>query len=166
MYCERSKPMCKVLLIIASIILSACAGKTDLTKGQVIGIVGGGVIGTYVGNYLGSGSGNLLFMVAGASLGGLTGYAYGNELVPSDRAEFKKSAKVAMDRMKDGEVYSWVNKDTGIAGTIKPTRSYYAENGKYCREFLATISTIKTVGKADGLACKIGANAWFINSQV
>ena len=158
--------MSKVLLIIVSLVLTACTGKTDLTKGQVIGIIGGGVIGSYVGNYLGSGSGNLLFMVAGASLGGLTGYAYGDELVPSDQAEFKKSAKFAMDKMKDGEVYSWVNKDTGIAGTIKPTRSYYAQNGKYCREFLATISTIKNVGRADGLACKIGRNAWFVDSRV
>lgn len=158
--------MKKGLVLALALFLVACGGNNRMTNGQMIGVIGGGVIGTYIGSQLGGGAGNLLFMVAGATLGSMAGYAYGDSLIPSDRAKFKESTKVAMDNIGDGQVYSWTNPDTGVAGTIKPTRSYYVENGQLCRDFDATIAVSEGVGRTQGRACKIGPDAWFVDSRI
>ena len=158
--------MIKGMVIGALIFLSACSGNNRMTNGQLIGAIGGGIIGSYVGTQLGGGSGNLLFLVAGTTLGSLAGYAYGDSLIPSDRALFRDSAKVAMDNIEDGNVYSWVNPDTGVAGTITPVRSYYAENHKVCRDFDATIAVRGKTGVTRGRACKVGTDSWLIDSRI
>jgi surface antigen len=158
--------MKKSLVIALALFLAACSGNNRMSNGQLIGSIGGGIIGTYVGSQFGGGAGNLLFMVAGATLGGMAGYAYGDSLIPSDRARFKDSTKLAMDNISDGQVYSWTNPDTGVAGTIKPTRSYYVEKGRLCRDFDASIAADHRVGRTKGRACKIGADAWFVDSQI
>jgi surface antigen len=158
--------MKKSLVIAMAFFLASCAGNNRMTTGQMIGVIGGGIIGTYVGSQFGGGAGKLLFTVAGATLGGMAGFAFGDSLIPSDRAKFKESTKVAMDNIGDGQVYSWTNPDTGVAGTIKPTRSYYVDNGKLCRDFDATIAVDKGVGRTKGRACKIGDDAWFVDSRI
>ncbi|MEE2999921.1 MAG: RT0821/Lpp0805 family surface protein [Pseudomonadota bacterium] len=157
--------MKKSLVFAMVFFLTACSGNSRMTNGQLIGSVGGGIIGTYVGSQIGAGSGNLLFIVAGATLGSLVGYSYGDSLIPSDRAKFKEATKVAMDNIADGEVYSWVNPDSGVAGTITPVRSYHVEQDQICRDFKATISVDKRIGKTNGRACKISADAWLVDSR-
>ena len=158
--------MLKGMFIAVLIFLSACSGNNRMTNGQLIGAIGGGIIGGYVGTQLGGGSGNLLFLVAGTTLGSLFGYANGDSLIPSDRALFKDSAKLAMNNIEDGNVYSWVNPDTGVAGTITPIRSYYAENNKVCRDFDATIAVGERTGTTKGRACKVGVDSWFVDSRI
>jgi surface antigen len=158
--------MLKGLILAIALFCTACSSNNSMTNGQLIGAIGGGIIGTYLGTQLGSGSGKLLFLVAGATLGSLTGYAYGDSLIPSDRVRFKDAAKLAMDNIKDGQVYSWSNPETGVAGTITPVRSYYAEENQICRDFDATIAVDTEVGKTKGRACKLGSDAWLVESRV
>ena len=158
--------MLKGLILAILLFCSACSGNNRMTNGQLIGAIGGGIIGTYVGTQLGGGSGNLVFLIAGATLGSLTGYAYGDSLIPSDRVKFKDSAKIAMDNIEDGQVYSWINPETCVAGTITPIRSYYAEENQICRDFEATIAVDTEVGKTKGRACKLGLDAWLVDSRV
>ena len=145
--------MKKSLVLAMVFFLAACSGNSRMTNGQLIGSIGGGIIGTYVGSQIGAGSGNLV------------GYSYGDSLIPSDRAKFKEATKVAMDNIADGEVYSWVNPDSGVAGTITPVRSYHVEKDQICRDFEATISVDKRIGKTNGRACKISADAWLVDSH-
>lgn len=158
--------MVKGLVLAIALFLSACSTNNRMTTGQVIGAIGGGIIGTYIGTQLGGGSGNLLFLVAGATLGSLTGYAYGDSLIPSDKAKFKDATKVAMDETEDGQVYSWVNPETGVAGTITPVRSYYSESNQVCRDFEATIAVDREIGTTKGYACKVAKDAWFVSSSI
>jgi len=158
--------MRKFVVLTFVLFLAACSGNSRMTTGQIIGAIGGGIIGSYVGTQLGGGSGNLLFVVAGATVGSLTGYAYGDSLIPSDRAKFKDSAKVAMDHFGDGQVYSWNNPVSGVVGTITPVRSYYAKEGQLCRDFDATIAADSGIGTAKGRACKVGPNAWYLNARI
>ena len=158
--------MLKGLVLVVIVFCSACSTNNRMTNGQMIGAIGGGIIGTYVGTQLGGGSGNLLFLVAGAALGGLTGYAYGDSLISSDRLRFKEAAKIAMDNIKDGQLYTWTNPETGVAGTITPIRSYYVENNQLCRDFEATIAVNKGIGETEGRACKLGSDAWLVDSRV
>ena len=158
--------MVKGLVLVIVLFCTGCSVNNRMTNGQLIGAIGGGIIGTYVGTQLGGGSGNLLFLVAGTTLGSLTGYAYGDSLIPSDRVRFKDAAKVAMDNIKDGQVYSWTNPKTGVAGTITPVRSYYAEKDQICRDFEASIAVDSGVGRTKGRACKMGLDAWLVESRV
>ena len=158
--------MVKGFVLAMVLFLSACSGNNRMTNGQLIGAIGGGIIGSYVGTQLGGGSGNLLFLVAGTTLGSLAGYSYGDSLIPSDRVKFKDAAKVAMDNIDDGGVYTWVNPDTGVAGTITPVRSYYAEKNQICRDFEATIAVERRTGRTKGRACKVGVDAWLIDSRI
>ena len=158
--------MLKGLVVGIALLCTACSANNRMTNGQLIGAIGGGIIGTYAGTQLGGGSGNLLFLVAGATLGSLTGYAYGDSLIPSDRVRFKDAAKVAMDNIEDGQVYSWINPETGVVGTITPVRSYYAEENQMCRDFEATIAVDTGIGKTKGKACKLGSEAWLVEGRV
>jgi surface antigen len=156
----------QVFVMALALLLSACSGKNSIENGEMIGAVAGGVVGTYVGSKFGGGAGSLLFMVAGAAVGSLAGYAYGGTLIPSDRAKFKDSTKIAMDSIRDGQVFSWTNPDTGVTGTIKPTRTYYVKNGQLCRDFDATIAANRKVGRTKGHACKIAPDAWLVESRI
>ena len=158
--------MKKGLVLALALFLAACSGNNQMSKGELIGTVGGGIVGAYVGSNFGGGAGRLLFIVGGAAIGGLAGFAYGDALIPSDRAKFKDSAKIAMDNIGDGQVYSWTNPDTGVAGTIKPTKSYYVETGQLCRDFDATIAVERNVGRTQGRACRVSATAWFVDSRI
>ena len=155
--------MKKGLILALAIFLAACSNQNRLSNGQLIGTIGGGIIGAYVGSQFGGGAGSLLWMVTGAAVGGAAGFAFGDSLIPSDRAKFEKSTKTAMDHIQDGQVYSWTNPDTGVAGTIKPTRTYYAGDGQLCRDFDATIAASEGIGRSKGRACKISADAWFVD---
>ncbi len=158
--------MKKVVVLAFALVLAACSGNSRMTTGQIIGAISGGIVGSYIGTRLGGGTGSLLFVVAGTAMGSLAGYAYGDSLIPSDRAEFKNSAKVAMDIINDGQVYSWSNPVSGVVGTITPVRSYFAEKGQFCRDFDATIAAESGIGSAKGRACRVGPNAWYLDARV
>ncbi|MEE2745250.1 MAG: RT0821/Lpp0805 family surface protein [Pseudomonadota bacterium] len=157
--------MNRIVALLYVFLLGACSDSYRMTTGQMLGAVSGGVIGSYAGTQVGGGSGKLLFIVRGAALGSLIGYAYGDSLMPSDHAKFTNSAKVAMDNSYDGQVFSWVNPESGLAGTITPIRSYYAD-GQYCRDFDATIAMTNGLGKSKGRACKTDDDDWFLNSRI
>ena len=86
--------MKKGLILALAIFLAACSNQNRLSNGQLIGTIGGGIIGAYVGSQFGGGAGSLLWMVTGAAVGGAAGFAFGDSLIPSDRAKFKKSTKI------------------------------------------------------------------------
>ena len=128
------------------------------------GAVSGAMIGGFVGSQFGGGAGGIVFTIVGATLGGATGYySVLKNLAPGDVSFFEKSAGQAMERTGDGQIYNWVNPKTGVAGTLKPTRSYLVSDGNLCREFVATIATGKNIGRANAKACRL-EGGWKISS--
>ena len=62
----------------------------------------------------------------------------------------------------DGQLFSWTNPTTGVAGTIKPTRTFYAGEDIYCREFEARIAVNEAIGTTTSRACRIAGGAWYL----
>lgn len=156
--------MKKVMILTAALLLAACQN-TQMNQGQIAGGLAGAVVGGFAGSMFGGGTGQLLFILAGATVGGGAGYSIGDQLLPSDQTKFQQSTQHAMDNVGDGQLVNWINPQTGVAGTIKPTRSYYAGNNRYCRDFQASIAVNAGVGEGAGRACRIAGGAWFIDEK-
>ena len=108
----------------------------------------------------------LIFMIAGGLVGAAYGVSIGEQLMPSDRTKFHQSAQFAMKNTTDGDMMNWINPETGVAGTIKPVRTYYAGQNTMCREFEASIAVQNQVGDANGRACKVGDGVWHLDKRV
>ncbi|MAF49800.1 MAG: RT0821/Lpp0805 family surface protein [Rhodospirillales bacterium] len=161
--------MKKVMVLASGLLLSACVHQNvnlELTTGKAVGAGAGGIIGGLIGAQFGAGTGTLLYTIAGVAAGVAAGYTFGDSLMPSDHAVFQNSTKRAMADAVNGQVVSWTNPITGVAGTITPMRSYYLGQGQVCRRFQAVISAPEGVGQGTGTACKIAGGAWQIKPQV
>ncbi|MEK9677629.1 MAG: RT0821/Lpp0805 family surface protein [Rhodospirillaceae bacterium] len=157
--------MKKVMVLMAALSLAACADSEHFTPGQMAGAIAGGAVGVFAGSQFGGGTGNLIFMIAGGLVGAGAGYSMGDELLPSDKSTFERSTVYAMNHAADGQQVNWANPETGVAGTIKPTRSYYAGQDRYCRDFTASIAVKSGVGSGDARACRIAGGNWFIDER-
>ena len=161
--------MKKVMVLTGALLLAACGHQNvnlDLSTGKVAGASAGGIIGGLIGAQFGGGIGTILYAIAGIASGAAAGYTFGDSLLAADHQAFQQQTRRAMAHAGNGQVVSWTNHSTGVAGTITPTRSYYAGQGQVCREFWATISAPEGIGHGSGMACKLAGGAWQIKPQV
>ncbi len=156
--------MKKFLVLGAALLIAACSGQ-QINPGKMVGAATGALIGGYAGSQFGGGAGNLMFIIAGGVVGAASGISIGEQLMPSDRTKFHQSAQFAMSNTSDGKMMNWINPETGVAGTIKPVRTYYAGQNRFCREFEASIAVRDQVGEANGRACKVGGGVWHLDSR-
>ncbi|MBT3551966.1 MAG: hypothetical protein HOO19_14375 [Rhodospirillaceae bacterium] len=157
--------MKKVMVLTGALLLAACGHQNvnlDLSTGKVAGAGAGGIIGGIIGAQFGGGIGTIIYTIAGIALGGAAGYTFGDSLLPSDHQVFQDQTKRAMANAGTGQVVSWTNPSTGVAGTITPVRSYYTGQGQVCRDFRASISAPEGIGHGTGMACKVAGGAWQI----
>ena len=156
--------MKRIVAIVFLLTISACTNthKSQLDAGPIMLGTVGAIVGGVTAGQFGSGAGQLIFTALGATVGGGVGYAIGKQLIPSDISRFNDSALLAMEETADGQLLSWKNPTTGVAGTIKPTRTYYAGKDVYCREFEAKIAVNDEVGAASSRACRIAGGAWHL----
>ena len=160
--------MKKIVAITALILLVACSKThtTQMKSGPIATAAIGALVGGITAGQFGSGAGQLIFTILGGALGAGVGYSIGEQLVPSDLSRFRDSAKYAMDDTRDGELYNWTNPSTGVAGTIKPTRTYYAGENIYCRDFEAKIAVNQDIGEASSRACRVAGGPWYLEPNV
>ena len=156
--------MKKVLVLVAAISIAACSGQ-QINPGKMVGAAAGALVGGYAGSQFGGGAGNLIFIIAGGIVGAASGASIGEQLMPSDRTKFEQSAQFAMTNTSDGNMLNWINPETGVAGTIKPVRTYYAGQNTFCREFEASIAVQDQVAEANGRACKVGGGVWHLDNR-
>ena len=157
--------MKKFLILGAVLSVAACSGQ-QINPGKIVGAAAGALVGGYAGSQFGGGAGNLMFIIAGGIVGAASGVSIGEQLMPSDRTKFRQSAQFAMSNTSDGNMMNWINPETGVAGTIKPVRTYYAGHNTFCREFEASIAVKDQVGEANGRACKVGGGFWYLENRV
>jgi len=161
--------MKKIMVLGVALVLTACSGQQfsqNLSPGKLVGAAAGAFVGGYAGSQFGGGVGQIIFTVAGAVVGAGDGYSIGDQLLPSDRTRFRQSAQFALSNSTDGQQTNWTNPETGVAGTIKPIRTYYAGHNLFCRDFEASIAVRDDVGEAHGRACKAGNGVWHLNNRV
>jgi len=157
--------MKKFMAMTVALSLSACSG-SQIDPGQTVGTAVGTLIGGFAGGQFGGGAGQIIFMAIGGVVGASAGYTIGSQLLPSDVKHFRNSAKLAMENTSDGQLLNWANPTTGVAGTIRPIRTYYAGQNTYCRDFEATIAVNADIGEASARACKVAGGAWNLDSKV
>ena len=58
----------------------------------------------------------------------------------------------------------WENPKTGARGSVTPLASSYAEDGRTCRDFLASYVNGDTESWLQGAACKAGNGRWEIHT--
>ena len=157
--------MKKFIAMAVALSLSACSN-SQMDPGQMVGTTVGALIGGFAGGQFGGGAGQIVFMAIGGAVGAGAGYTIGSQLMPSDVKRFHNSAQIAMENTSDGQLLNWANPTTGVAGTIKPTRSYYAGQNTYCRDFEATIAVNSDIGEASARACKFAGGSWHLDPKV
>jgi surface antigen len=149
-------------LIIVLLSLSACS-HTDTTQANATKF-GAAAAGALVGGLSVAQSGQLVLTALAATVGARIGYEIGaQQLTPSDVSRFKTSAKLAMEDPRDGLLHNWVNPLTGVAGTIKPTRTYYAGDDIYCRDFEVRIAVNDDVRDSSSRACRVAGGTWYLD---
>ena len=111
---------------------------------------------------------SLAALVIGASLGHyFTERGFDRELrnagfilSPQDQLAFQKALAQGLERELSGTRIAWTNPDTGHGGEIVPIRTFQAENGQYCREFLDVRRITGSAQDHGGIACRGADGVW------
>ena len=152
--------MRKFAAVTALLFLTACSNVNNTQDKQIGTAAAGGL----VGGLLMANSGQLVLTALVATLGARIGWEIGKqELLPSDISRFKTSAKLALEDSRDGQLYNWANPSTGVAGTIKPTRTYLAGDNIYCRDFEVKIAVDDNVKDVSTRACRLAGGPWYLD---
>lgn len=156
--------MKQFVVVSCAALLCACAQPKTYDQGvaSAVSAGSGAFIGSTVGGMMGGGNGTIALMIAGGAIGAMGGWSYGSTLMPSDREALRTGAQRAMSSARDGEVVSWANPETRVAGTVTPTRSFIGRGGQPCRAFEASIAAREGVGRGSGTACRTEDGAWHI----
>jgi surface antigen len=87
------------------------------------------------------------------------------ELPPEhDLAYARAAASQVLARGVKDASQPWENPETGARGTITPVASAYVQDGKTCRDFLASYVTPRSQSWLQGEACKPQRGAWEVRS--
>jgi len=71
----------------------------------------------------------------------------------------------ALEYARTDETTTWRNPDTGGSETITPYNTYQTSEGRYCREFVKTVTIAGEQHEAYGTACRQPDGSWEIVGQ-
>ena len=155
----------KIAAIVLALSLGGCAN-VDMSREEMLGAAAGAAAGGFLGYQIGGGLiMNSLFATVGTVAGGATGFYATQALIGSDRAAYDKTAQRGLNESNDGEVVNWRNPETGNSGIFRPVRSFYLADGRYCRQYRATVSFEKNVPSGAGMACRQDNGQWAVVSD-
>ena len=101
-------------------------------------------------------------MVAGTLLGALVGSEVGRSLDKADKLAMGRTTQTTLESQPSGTTSTWSNPDSGNRGTVTPTSTYQAADGRYCREFNQTVTIGGQTEDAYGKACRQPDGTWQI----
>ncbi|MBL6935874.1 MAG: hypothetical protein ISR48_10730 [Alphaproteobacteria bacterium] len=130
------------------------------TTSALLGAVAGGAAGYFIGN----GSGQFLAIALGTVFGGGAGYLTEVYLNNDDMAQMRATSQAALEDHRIGATGEWQNPETGHFGSITPTRTYRAEDGRVCRDFDQTVTIRDDIYEDSGTACRARDGSWFLAS--
>jgi surface antigen len=93
--------------------------------------------------------------------------AQANASVPteSDLAFARNAVSDVLTRGDKDSSQPWENPETGARGSVTPlAQAYSADDGRTCRDFLASYVNGKTESWLQGAACQIGHGRWEIHT--
>ena len=133
-----------------SVLLAAC---TPTNEG--VGTITGGVVGGLLGSQFGGGSGKVAAAAGGALIGAMLGGRIGQYMDRQDKMEMQR----ALETSPTGQAVSWKNPENGNQYSVKPTRTYYA-NEQPCREYVTHALIGGKNQQIYGNACRQADGSW------
>jgi surface antigen len=83
----------------------------------------------------------------------------------SDLAFARNAASDVLTRGDKDSSQPWENPETGARGSVTPlSQSYASEDGRTCRDFLASYVNGRTESWLQGAACQTGHGRWEIHT--
>ncbi|MGY3607834.1 RT0821/Lpp0805 family surface protein [Bradyrhizobium sp. Leo121] len=83
----------------------------------------------------------------------------------SDLAFARNAASDVLTKGDKDSSQAWENPETGARGSVTPlSQAYAAEDGRTCRDFLASYVNGRTESWLQGAGCKAGRGRWEIHS--
>ena len=98
---------------------------------------------------------------------GFAGQAAGTPPVPteSDLAFARTAASDVLTKGDKDSSQPWENPETGARGSVTPlAQAYSSEDGRTCRDFLASYVNGRRESWLQGAACKAGHGRWEIHT--
>jgi surface antigen len=148
------------ILVISTVLLSACSTMSKEQAGGAGGAVLGGAAGAAACRNMGKGDGNTA-MIAGCTLLGATaGYFVGGAVGSSlDKADLAATSR-ALETASDNQPVSWQNPNTGNQYTVTPTATYQTANNVNCREYSTEAIINGSRETVHGKACRQPDGSW------
>lgn len=158
----------KLLIISLMLICSATSANAECRRGsnsgggEVAGTLLGAALGGLVGSQIGGGSGKKFAIAGGVLAGGFIGNSIGKKLDCADQDYHYDTTQSALEYKSSGGSAAWSNPDSGHSGSITPTRTFIAANGKPCREFTQSIYVDGRQESVTDTACRQSDGTWQI----
>jgi surface antigen len=96
----------------------------------------------------------------------VTGSISGPEAVPTE-SDLTFARTAASDVLTKGDKDTsqpWANPETGARGSVTPLAQAYTNEGRTCRDFLASYVNGRTESWLQGAACQAGHGRWEIHT--
>ncbi|MFT5132092.1 MAG: surface antigen [Gammaproteobacteria bacterium] len=154
-----------LILVSSTTIVNAECQRGGGGGGQVAGTLLGAALGGLVGSQIGRGSGNTVAIAGGVLAGGFIGNKIGKNLDCADQDYHYDTTQSALEYKKSGGSAGWSNPDSGHAGSIIPTRTYIAADGRPCREFTQTVYVDGYEETLNNTACRGHDGIWEITDS-
>ena len=104
-------------------------------------------------------------MMGDKDLTGSLGAPRTQQPTESDLAHARNAASDVLTKGDKDSSQPWENPETGARGSVTPlAEAYSAEDGRTCRDFLASYVNGKTESWLQGAACKGGQGRWEIHT--
>ena len=151
--------MKKLILVglVSLPLISGCASK--MQTGTALGALTGGALAYGLGQ---DSSKKELWTVLGIGLGAMIGQSIGQQLDERDQYLMAQTFEFAMEKAPTNETAKWENPDTGVGGSVTPTKTYSTTQGTPCREFTTSVSIGGQTEQAYGTACRQADGSWKI----
>ena len=122
---------------------------------EAIGAIAGGALGGLIGSRVGDGDGATVAVIAGTLIGMFVGSRIGRHMDELD----ERCIGQVLERAPDGQVVTWRNPDTGAVLSAEPQRTF-RQDGRYCRDYLASLQAAGDTRRLDGTACRDADGTW------
>jgi surface antigen len=82
------------------------------------------------------------------------------QAMEAERAEIFAMVSDALEKQVSGESVSWQDPETGLQAFVTPLRTFRAQSGQWCREYLRGVGENGLVEERRAVACREGEGAW------
>ncbi len=128
-------------------------------------LIGLGSAGCSLSRGGGGGDGPFAKMTDEDTTGSISATAPPREPTESDMAHARNAASDVLTKGDKDSSQPWQNSETGAYGSVTPlAKAYVSDDGRTCRDFLASYVNGRTESWLQGSACKAAHGRWEIHT--